>query len=99
MQKSERPTERPSDARDPALREAAESLAAHGRRRDAILLVEHVFRERRDADTALLLTLLLLGSGSADDSRLAHAYLRRLQWQPSTLESVASASSLQKRWD
>ena len=91
MQNSERPTERPSIARDLALKEAAESLAAHGRRREAIVLVERVFRERRDADTALLLTLLLLGSGSADDSRLAHAYLRRLQWQPSSLESASSS--------
>ena len=89
MQKSERITERPSDARDPALKEAAESLAAHGRRREAILLVEHAFRERRDADTALLLTLLLLGSGRADDFQLAHVYLRKLQWQPSSLESAA----------
>ena len=93
MQKYERATERPRDASDPALREAAESLAAQGRRREAIALVELVFRERRDADTALLLTLLLLGSGSADDARLGHAYLRRLQWQPRSLESVAGSTS------
>jgi hypothetical protein len=83
VQKSERTTERPSDARDPMLTEAAEFLTAHGRRREAITLVERVFRERRDQDTAFLLTLLLLGSDREDDSRLAQCYLRRLQWQPS----------------
>lgn len=81
-------TLRPASLSDPELKEAAEFLAAHGRRREAIALVEGVFRERRDADTALLLTLLLLGSPNEEDWRLGQAYLRRLQWQPSTLESA-----------
>ena len=91
-------TTRPPRSADPSLKEAAELLASLGRRREAIALVESVFRERRDADTALLLTLLLLGSGSDDDSRLAHAYLRRLQWQPRSLESAPSSfASLDRR--
>ena len=64
------------------LAEAAEFLSMHGRLKDAIALVESAYRARRDNDTALLLTLLLLESGSEVDQKLAHAYLRRVQWQP-----------------
>lgn len=73
---------------DRELREAAEFLAAHGRLKEAIALVESAFRARRDADTAMLLTLLLLGSTDEVDLKLAHAYLRRVQWQPRSLESA-----------
>ncbi len=65
---------------DPALVEAAELLASQGRRRDAIALVERALRERRDADTMVLLASLLLGAGSVREQNLAFAHLRRLQW-------------------
>jgi hypothetical protein len=66
---------------DRSLASAAELLTAHGRRHDAILLVAIALRERRDADTALLLVLLLHSSGTARDRAAARHYLRRVQWQ------------------
>jgi hypothetical protein len=65
---------------DVALTEAAELLAAQGRRREAIALVEHALRERRDANTTLLLASLLLGASSIAEQNLGFAHLRRLQW-------------------
>jgi len=80
VDRTERTTEPAAAPRD-ELKEAAEHLAATGRRHEAIALVERVFREQRDIDTGLLLTLLLLGSDREEDLRLARAYLRRLGWQ------------------
>jgi hypothetical protein len=66
---------------DRSLTEAAELLAAHGRRHDAILFVAFALRQNRDNDTALLLVLLLLSSGTERDRAAARHYLRRVQWQ------------------
>ncbi|MBS2014783.1 MAG: hypothetical protein JST00_17980 [Deltaproteobacteria bacterium] len=81
----------PPEMSDRELAEAAEFLALHGRLKDAIALVESAFRARRDADTAMLLTLLLLASSEKVDLELGHAYLRRVQWQPRSLESAPTS--------
>ena len=64
---------------DDDLARAVALLAAHGRRREAILFVEHLLRERTSDDDVLLLAALLLGTGIAGDRRRARLYLQRLQ--------------------
>ncbi|MBX3221666.1 MAG: hypothetical protein KF795_14190 [Labilithrix sp.] len=64
---------------DEALARAAKLLAAQGRRREAIVLVERAIRDRTTADHVLLLALLLLDRDAPGDRRVANAYLQRLQ--------------------
>ena len=64
---------------DPSLDRAAELLAANGRQRDAILLVERAIREESSDGNVLLLAALLFGTRSSSDRRLAANHLQRLQ--------------------
>jgi hypothetical protein len=83
------PSDSINPASGPSLDQAAELLASQGRTRDAIALVEQaLFVHPRDPDALLLLTLLLLGTGSDRDRHFGMGYLRRVQWRAPKKPSI-----------